>query len=173
MSQEDYKNRKNIQTKSVYSKRYARAKTKEIQKKYSREPHNRFYYLIKGFFLSLIISVPIFFIIAYAMKSTNFPEKYMPPALLSTILISIVISSFYATASAKATGWFNGTLVGFFYMFLLVIIRWCIEKHISFNKEILTMLLAGLLIGSVCGIAGLNLSDQIRKYTGKAQKRST
>jgi len=148
--------------KSTFSKKAAREKAKEIRKKHIINSHSRFYYLIKGTCISMLISVPLFFIIAYAIKTTDFPEECMPPALLSTILISIVISSFYATAAAKSKGWFNGTLIGFIYMFIIVIIRWVLENRISFNKDILTMLLCGLLIGSVCGIAGLNLGDKIR-----------
>ena len=140
----------------------AREKSKEIRKRHIPSSHSRFYYLAMGIFMSILISVPLFFIIAFAIKSTDFPEEFMPPALLSTILISIVVSSFYATALAKSNGWFNGTLVGFVYMFILVIVSCILENRISLNKDILTMLLCGLLIGSVCGIAGLNLGDKIR-----------
>ena len=96
------------------------------------------------------------------MRITDFPEEYMPPALLTTVLASIVVASFYATAAAKANGWFNGTLIGLFYMLILIIIRWCLEGRVSLNKDVLTMLLAGLLIGSLCGMAGLNLGERIR-----------
>ena len=147
---------------SSFSRKAAREKAKEIRKKHIPYSQNRFYYLINGICMSVLISVPLFFIIAFAINTTDFPEEYMPPALLSTILISIVVSSFYATAVAKSKGWFNGTLVGFVYMFILVVIRWVLENRISLNKDILTMLLCGLLIGSVCGIAGLNLGDKIR-----------
>lgn len=151
-----------ITPKSNYTKRAAKEKAKEIQKRHVIDSHGRLYYFIKGTVMSFLISVPLFFIIGYAIKITDFPEEYMSPALLSTILISIVISAFYSTAAARSKGWFNGTLVGFVYMFALVIIRWILESRISFNKDILTMLLCGLLIGSICGIAGLNLGDKIR-----------
>ena len=156
--------------KSSYARKAAKTKAKEIRQKYERPIHGRQYYLIKGFLLSLCISVPLFFILSFAMRITDFPEEYMPPALLTVVLSSIVIASFYATASAKASGWFNGTLVGFFYMLILVIVRWILEKHISFNKDVLTMLLSGLLIGSICGMAGLNLGDKIRNFREKNKK---
>lgn len=100
--------------KSRYAKKAARVKTKEIRRKYRQEVHGRYYYLIKGFLISILISVPLFFILALAMRITDFsPEEYMPPALLTTVLASIVVASFYATAAAKANGWFNGTLTVF------------------------------------------------------------
>ena len=148
--------------KSRYAKKAARVKTKEIRRKYRQEVHGRYYYLIKGFLISILISVPLFFILALAMRITDFPEEYMPPALLTTVLASTVVASFYATAAAKANGWFNGTLIGLVYMLILIIIRWCLEGRVSLNKDVLTMLLAGLLIGSLCGMAGLNLGERIR-----------
>ena len=153
--------------KSAFSKRVAREKAKEIKKKHIIDSHSRTYYLLKGLIISILTSLPLFFIMSLAVTITDFPEEYMPPALFSTILISIVISAFYSTAAAKSKGWFNGTLIGFFYMFIVVIIRWILESRISLNKDILTMLLCGLLIGSVCGIAGLNLGDKIRKTVFK------
>lgn len=155
--------------KSRYAQKAAKTKAKEIRKKYGQQVHGRYYYLIKGFMISVMISVPIFFIIGLAMKITDFPEEYMPPALLAAIIVSIVVAAFYATASAKSNGWFNGTLIGFVYMMVLIIIRWTLEGGISFNKDILTMLLTGLLIGSICGMAGLNLGDKIRNFKNRAK----
>lgn len=155
--------------KSRYAKKAARVKTKEIRRKYRQEVHGRYYYLIKGFLISILISVPLFFILALAMRITDFPKEYMPPALLTTVLASIVVASFYATAAAKANGWFNGTLIGLFYMLILIIIRWCLEGRVSLNKDVLTMLLAGLLIGSLCGMAGLNLGERIRNALRKSK----
>lgn len=154
------------------NKRIAREKAKTIKKNYIVDTHSRIYYLLKGLCISICISVPLFFIITYAIDITDFPEEYMPPALLSTILISIVVASFYSTAAAKSKGWFNGTLIGFTYMSILVVIRWILENRISLNKDILTMLLCGLLIGSICGIAGLNLGDKIRKSIFKNHPRT-
>ena len=150
-----------------YVKKAARTRAKDIKRKYEKAEHGRYYYLIKGFLVSILISVPVFFVIALAMYITEFPEEYMPPALLTSVLAGIIVASFYATAAAKSSGWFNGTLGGFFYMLILVFIRWGAEGGISFNKDILTMLLAGLLIGSICGMAGLNLAERLRKLPKK------
>ncbi len=146
-----------------YSKRVARAKAREIKSKHIDDNHNRMYYLLKGFLISILISVPLFFIISLAIHITDFPEELMPPALLSTILISIVAASFYSTLTAKSKGWFNGSLIGLLYALILVTIRWYLENNIYISKDIITTLLSGLLIGSICGIAGLNIGEKIRK----------
>ncbi len=125
--------------------------------------HTRIYYIIKGTVTAIFVTVPIFLLLTLAMSITEFPEEYLSPAILATVIVSIVVAGFIATASAADKGWFNGSLVGLLYMFIAVVLRWSMEGSISFNKDILTMLLSGVLIGSISGMAGLNLGTRIRK----------
>lgn len=127
------------------------------------QEHSRFYYVLKGIVTSLLITVPIFLLLSLAITLTEFPEEYLSPAVFATVILSIVISGFLSTAHAADKGWFNGCIVGFLYMMIAVIIRWKLEGAISFNKDILTMLLTGVLIGSISGMAGLNLGLHLRR----------
>lgn len=52
-------------------------------------------------------------------------------------------------------------------MLAVVIIRWCYEGGISINKDTVTILLTGLLMGSVFGMAGLNASSLVAKYKNR------
>lgn len=142
--------------------RISRINSKNIKKKYVYDVHSRAYYLIKGILISILTSIPIFLIIALATRFTDFPEEYMPPAVLVTIFVSIVIASFYSTATSKTKGWFNGTIIGFIYALILVILKWILDGNFYFTKDVISTLLCGLLLGSVCGIVGLNLGDKIR-----------
>jgi putative membrane protein (TIGR04086 family) len=125
--------------------------------------HSRFYYILKGTVTAILITVPIFLLISVAITLTEFPEEYLSPAVFATVIVSIVVSAFVSTASAKDKGWFNGTLVGLIYMAIAVILRWYFEGGISFSVDILTTLLTGTLIGSISGMAGLNLGTHLRK----------
>lgn len=125
--------------------------------------HSRFYYILKGTVTSILITVPIFLLLSAAITLTEFPEEYISPAVFTTVILSIVLAGFVSTATAKDKGWFNGCLVGFFYMLIVVLLRWKVEGRISFNTDILTTLLTGVLIGSISGMAGLNLGTRLRK----------
>ncbi len=125
--------------------------------------HSRFYYILKGTVTAILITVPIFLLLSVAITLTEFPEEYLSPAVFATVIVSIVVSAFVSTASAKDRGWFNGTLVGLIYMAIAVLLRWWFEGGISFNIDILTTLLTGMLIGSISGMAGLNLGTRLRK----------
>lgn len=124
---------------------------------------SRLYYILKGTVTSILITVPIFLLLSLAITLTEFPEEYISPAVFATVIVSIVVAGFISTATAKDKGWFNGSLVGFLYMLVVVILRWKLEGRISLNTDILTTLLTGVLIGSISGMAGLNLGTRLRK----------
>lgn len=148
---------------------HIRSKNRKLKKHYEKKDRSRLFYLLSGIAMSILITVPMFFILAFAMRITSFPEEYLSPALLITAAASITIAAFYSTASSSTKGWFNGCIVGFIYMLLVVIIKWCFEGSVSINKDVITMLLTGLLMGSVFGMAGLNASTLVSKY--KNQKK--
>lgn len=146
---------------------HIKAKNRKLKKRYEKEDRSRLFYLLSGILMSIVITVPMFFLLAFATRITSFPEEYLSPALLITAAVSITIASFYSTAASSTKGWFNGCIVGFVYMFLVVVIKWFYEGGISINKDVITMILIGILMGSVFGMAGLNASTLVSKYKNK------
>ena len=140
------------------------------RRRYDDGGHSRWYYLLRGILWSFAVTVPMFFILSLAVTITEFPEEYMHPAILVTMVASIILAAYLATAGAKNSGWNNGRLVGFLYMMIVVIVRWGLEKRFYIDKDILTMLLTGILLGSVSGMAGLNLADRISNYKAMKSK---
>lgn len=144
-----------------------RSNNRRLRRKYEKKDRSRLFYLLTGIAVSALITVPMFFIIALALRITDFPEEYLSPALLITSASSITVASFYSTASSSTKGWLNGSIIGFVYMFVIVIIRWCAEGAVSISKDTITMLLVGLLMGSIFGMAGLNASSLVAKYKNR------
>ncbi len=128
---------------------------------------SRWYYLLRGILSSLLITIPVFIILSAAMMLTDFPEEYLSPALLATVIVSVVLASFLSTAGSKNSGWFNGSLVGLLYMSVMMVVRWILENRVYLDKDILTLLLTGLLLGSISGMAGLHLTSRIHRDRAK------
>lgn len=146
---------------------HIKANNRRLRRKYEKKDRSRLFYLLTAIGISVLITIPMFFILALALKITSFPEEYLSPALLITAGASITIASFYSTASSSTKGWLNGSIVGFIYMLAIVIVKWCYEGSVSINKDIITMLLTGLLMGSIFGMAGLNASSIVAKYKNR------
>lgn len=119
---------------------------------------SRWYYLGKGLLTSFLVTIPVFIILSIALTMGEFPDKYISPAVFATTITSILCASFFSTAGSYNSGWFNGSLVGFLYMAVILIIRCMIEKKLYIDRESFTLLLSGVLLGTIGGIAGINLS---------------
>ncbi len=132
--------------------------------------HTRWYYLVCGVLTSFVFTIPVFLILSLAVSLTDFPEQFIPPAVFATMILSVVASAFMATAGSKNSGWFNGTFVGLIYAFIITIVRWILESRIYVDKDILTLILCGALLGSIGGIAGINLTLKLRRFKPKERK---
>ena len=140
---------------------------KKKPKSYYRQEsnlRNRLKVLIKGSLFSLFLTVPIGIILSIAMCTTDFPEEYLPPAVLITVVVSIILAGIMTTAPADNLGWVGGSFAGLFYMAVIMVLRWCLEGRIYMDKDIVTLLLCGALLGTISGMAGLSLGKRVRDY---------
>ena len=129
--------------------------------------------LLRGFIFSFTLTVPIAVILSVAMAVTDFPEEYMSPAVLITVALSIVLSGIITTAPEENLGWVGGSLAGLFYMLVITVVRWCLESRVYIDKDIITLLLCGALLGTISGMAGLSLGQKIRGAKRRRRKNKT
>lgn len=118
--------------------------------------------IVKGILVSYLITLPVFAVFAYLLTFTDFPQKYMPTAVIITTLLSIVIAGWSSTKNVKSKGWFNGGIVGIVYMLILFALSSITYENFSINKHVVTMLAIGVLTGSIGGILGINLRKEPR-----------
>ena len=145
---------------------------KMVRSPYSSESNvrTRMGWLIRGIFTSLVITIPVFLILSAAMTITEFPEEYMSPAVLITVVVSIIIASLVTTAPAENCGWIGGSIAGLFYMLVIAVVRWILESRVYIDKDIITLILSGILLGTISGMLGLILGKKIRNT--KRRRRS-
>ena len=128
--------------------------------------------LLRGIFSSFLITVPIAVILSVAMAVTDFPEEYMSPAVLITVALSIILSGIITTAPEENLGWVGGSLAGLFYMLVITVVRWCLESRVYLDKDIVTLLLCGALLGTISGMAGLSLGQRIRGIKRRKRRKN-
>ena len=129
--------------------------------------------LLRGFIFSFVITVPVAVILSAAMAVTDFPEEYLSPAVLITVALSIVLSGIITTAPEENLGWVGGSLAGLFYMLIITVVRWCLEGRVYLDKDIITLLLCGALLGTISGMAGLSLGQKVRGVKRRRRKNKT
>ena len=119
------------------------------------DSHTRLFYIMRGVLISLVITIPVILITSGASYLTEFPEEYISPIAFTSMILSVFLASFLSSAWQKNCGWSNGTLIGGIYMLMIVVLRSFFEGRVCIDKDSITMLLFGMLIGSLSGYAGL------------------
>jgi putative membrane protein (TIGR04086 family) len=128
-----------------------------------------FFSLLKGTVYAYVITIPFFIFFALILTYMDFPEKYIVLAVMITTIGSILFASRMLARSIKKKAWFNGGLIGFFYMLLLYLVSSIVFKDFSLDRYVLIMVLIGVLAGAIGGIlgAGFEKKTKPRKWKRK------
>lgn len=115
--------------------------------------------IAKGILVSYIVTVPLFIIFAFMLAYTDFPEKYIPMAVIVTTVISVLTAGSTATRNVRNRGWLNGSAVGIIYMVVLYLVSSATYGDFTINRYVVTMLVIGILAGAIGGIIGINIKS--------------
>ena len=124
---------------------------------------SRWYYLFRGVFCSIIITVPCIVILSLIMMFSDFTEEYMSTPILVSVPLCVVFSSFLSTLGSKNSGWINGTLTALIYAGLVFIVRSVLLGGIYIDVSTLLLFGGFSLIGSIGGIAGILVTQMMAK----------
>jgi putative membrane protein (TIGR04086 family) len=127
--------------------------------------HSNLVTIIMGILVSYAITLPITAVFAYILMFTDFPQKYLPTAVIITTLLSIVIAGWVSTKNVKSKGWLNGGIVGIVYVLILYLVSSVVYRDFSVNMHVVTLFFIGILTGSIGGILGINLRREPRATT--------
>lgn len=115
--------------------------------------------IAKGILVSYIVTIPLFIIFALILSYTDFPDKYISPAVIITTVISILVAGSTAARNVRNRGWLNGSIVGTIYMMILYLVSSATFGEFGANRYVITMIVIGALTGAIGGIVGINLKS--------------
>lgn len=112
---------------------------------------------LKGFSISIIITLISIFIFAIIITFTEFPENSITSVIIGITAFSIFIGTFVSTVRLNKNGMFNGGMIGFLYMFSLYLISSGLGTGFVLNINSIIMLILGIVAGMIGGIVGVNI----------------
>jgi putative membrane protein (TIGR04086 family) len=104
-----------------------------------------------------LITVPIFIVFALILTYTDFPEKFLTPAVMIATVISVLVAGSTATQNIRSGGWVNGGIVGAVYMMILYLASSIVFRNFNIDFQVITMFVIGILAGAIGGIMGINI----------------
>lgn len=114
--------------------------------------------IIKGSLLAILISLILLFIYAMMLTYTEVSESTMIPVVLVIAGISILIGSMISARKIRKNGLLNGAIVGFVYILILYITSSLCLVGFSITSDSITMMVVGIITGTIGGIIGVNLN---------------
>ena len=113
--------------------------------------------MAKGCIAALIITSVAIFIFSIVLTCTNVSENVIP--VVTTIItgISILIGASLSTISIRKNGFLYGSVIGFFYVFVLYLLSSILSNDFSLNLTAIIMIIVALVTGAVGGIVGVNM----------------
>ena len=113
--------------------------------------------ILKGVLISMLISVVLLLLGALLLTFTSMPESFIPAIVEAITLISIFAAGIKCAKGAQKAGWLFGMSAAVGYYIALVVISMLTLGGISFGASNLGSISAGLIVGAIGGIVGINL----------------
>ncbi len=116
------------------------------------------YSIVKGFIISLIVSIVGIFIYASILVNTSVQENTIKPIIITITGISILIGSSISSLKIKKNGIINGVCVAALYICSLYTLSSIALCGFSLSVESIITILIGIILGAIGGIIGVNIS---------------
>ncbi len=124
---------------------------------------SRWYYLFRGIFSSVLITVPCIVILSLIMMYSDFTDEYISTPVLISVPLCVVFSSFLSTLGSKNSGWINGTITGALYAAVVYVVRSVLVGGLYIDFSTVLLFIGFALIGSIGGIAGILVTQILGK----------
>ena len=112
--------------------------------------------ICRGTLIAFGISLTLLFIAALVLYFTAVPEKYSPYMVFVISVVAILWGSGTAGKRIGYRGWLYGGIVGFLYVFLMMVTGILVLDDFVLGMNIFTKLFLGFAFGFVGGILGVN-----------------
>ncbi len=119
--------------------------------------NNNMISILKGFIISLILTIIFIWIYALILVKTNIQENTITPVVITISGISVLIGSSIACLHVKKNGILNGACIGGMYYAAIYVLSSIALCGLAINVKSLIMIVIGVLLGGIGGIIGVNI----------------
>lgn len=118
--------------------------------------NNNIINILKGVGISIIFTILFLLIFSLILTYTNLSEQTMQPVIIVITAISILIGSSIGNFKLKKNGILNGAIIGGIYFITLYLLSSIINMNFAVSREMIIIVLIGILFGIFGGIIGVN-----------------
>ncbi len=118
---------------------------------------NNFIRILKGYIVSVIITLALIFIFSVFLTFSNFSENIIEPVVIAITGISIFLGSQIGLIKLRRNGLINGGIIGAIYIASIYIVSSLVSGNFGINMYSTVMIIISIVAGMLGGIVGLNM----------------
>lgn len=118
---------------------------------------NNFIKILKGYIVSVIITLTLIFIFSVFLTFSNFSENIIEPVVIAITGISIFLGSQIGLIKLRRNGLVNGGIIGVIYIASIYIVSSLVSGNFGINMYSTVMIIISIVAGMLGGIVGLNM----------------
>lgn len=118
---------------------------------------NNFIRILKGYIVSVIITLTLIFIFSVFLTFSNFSENIIEPVVIAITGISIFLGSQIGLIKLRRNGLINGGIIGAIYIASIYIVSSLVSGNFGINMYSTVMIIISIVAGMLGGIVGLNM----------------
>ncbi len=115
------------------------------------------YSVLKGFVISVVLSLLLILLYAVILVNTNIPETTIKPVIITITSISLLIGCSISSMKIKNKGMINGISVSLLYFGTIYLLSSITVCGFKISLSTILMFVLGSFIGVIGGIIGVNL----------------
>lgn len=110
----------------------------------------------KGTLFGYIFLVAAFLVLAAVYTYTAFPAGLISPFTQGIAALSMIFCGVLSARNIQGFGWLHGAAAGLVYSLIRITVSSLVLGAFSLDKNTLSMLVLGLVLGAAGGIIGIN-----------------
>lgn len=114
-----------------------------------------------------ILLVVCFAVFALAYTYTGMPDKWLDPGIDIICALALFVSGFTASKAVSFMGYLHGALAGLWFSLIRILVSIAVFDGYVGSESIAKVILSGVIIAALGGIAGINFG----KSNGKKRKK--
>lgn len=134
--------------------------TKNMTNERKSKENGNFARIVKGSFVSIILTTILLIIFSIILAYTNIPENTMIPVITIITSISILVGSIISVSKIEKKGILNGAFVGLIYILIIYAISSIVKGNFGININSIILIASAMVAGMLGGIIGVNIKNR-------------
>ncbi|GEM_PF-2401510 len=115
--------------------------------------------ILKGIIFSILATVACMAVLALVCYFGNISDKLLGILAYVATILCVFIGALFVSRNAQKAGLVHGALLGAGYFVIIFVVSLILQKKITFDMHLITLLMGDVAAGMLGGVFGINAKN--------------